>query len=173
MGSQTIYKEKGNEITTVINGTFNDDLFKTTLDKFIDKYVCCSKCKYPEMILSVKKGIIYGRCNACGHKNDIDNAHKLAAFIVKNPPDNQSELKKGTEVKNGKKTEVKEKVPEKTAKVTKTKTKEKEEENEKNDGNNSEEEAKMMKKDIADKAKIDDYSLTSKKISKIFTLSIN
>ena len=81
-------------MTTVINGTFNDDLFRTTLDKFIEKYVLCQKCKYPEMILLVRKGIISGRCNACGAKSDLDNAHKLAAFIIKNPPDNKSELKK-------------------------------------------------------------------------------
>jgi len=118
------------------------------------------------MVLSVKKGVISGRCNACGAKNDLDNTHKLAAFIVKNPPDNKSELKKGTtDDKNGKKTDAKE--PEKVGekqKATKTKSKEKDEENEKNDGHNSEEEGKLP----SSKARHEDYNVDSKKISKSY-----
>lgn len=41
--------------------------------------------------MHVKKGIISGQCNACGAKNELDNAHRLAAFIIKNPPKNLSE----------------------------------------------------------------------------------
>lgn len=92
LGTQTIYKEKGNEITTVINGLFSEDAMRKSLDKFIEKYVICSKCKLPELILHVKKGIISGACNACGAKNELDNAHRLASFIVKNPPKNLSEV---------------------------------------------------------------------------------
>lgn len=164
LGSQTIYKEKGKDVTTVINGTFNDDLFRTTMDKFIEKYVLCQKCKYPEMILSVKKGVISGRCNACGTKSDLDNTHKLAAFIIKNPPDNKSELKKGTDAKTEKKTEI---VVEKTtnSKSKGKKEKKNEEEEEKNDGGDSDEEAK--KKESASK-KMEDYNLDSKKMGIFF-----
>lgn len=181
LGSQTIYKEKGNEITTVIKGTFVEELFKTTMDKFIEKYICCQKCKYPEMILSVKKGLIFGRCNACGHKNDIDNVHKLAAFIVKNPPGNQSELKKGAEAKNGKKatgtTKEKEKVPtiipsdKSTDLSTKAKLKEKEEENKKIEINSDEEDGKA-KKETELNTKTEDYNIDSKKLGKFVNYSI-
>ena len=179
LGSQTIYKEKGNEITTVINGTFNDELFRTTMDKFIEKYICCQKCKYPEMVLSVKKGIISGRCNACGTRNDLDNGHKLAAFIVKNPPGNKTEIKKGekapADAKNGKSKEETKETSEKPADKEKSgdikekeksgdkekvkkpkKTKENELENEKNE-ENPEEDSKTQKKE--------DYSIGSKKLS--------
>lgn len=33
LGSQTIYKEKGNEITTIINGQFSDENMRKSLDK--------------------------------------------------------------------------------------------------------------------------------------------
>ena len=166
LGSQTIYKEKGNEITTLINGTFDDEMFRKGLDKFIEKYIICQKCKYPEMIMLVKKGIISGRCNACGHKNDLDNTHKLATFIIKNPPDNQSEFKKGAEpAKNGKKlvaveanTKEKEKVKVKSSKTNKDI---KDEENEKKEL--SDDEVKLVP---WSKEKTEDYTLDSKKIGK-------
>lgn len=159
LGSQTIYKEKGKDVTTVINGTFNDDLFRTTLDKFIEKYVLCQKCKYPEMILLVRKGVISGRCNACGAKSDLDNTHKLAAFIIKNPPDNKSELKKApADVKEKEiKKEVVEKAVTSKSKATKEKTKDVEEE--KNDGVGSDDE-----KNKNSKVKNEDYNVDSKKI---------
>jgi hypothetical protein len=33
LGSQIIYKVKGNDISTIINGSFHDDQIKETLDK--------------------------------------------------------------------------------------------------------------------------------------------
>lgn len=51
----------------------------------------CSKCKLPELIISVKKSLVWGTCNACGAKNQLDNTHKLAIHIGKNPPKNLSE----------------------------------------------------------------------------------
>lgn len=44
------------------------------------------------MIMEIKKGTISGSCYSCGWKGSLDNNHKLAAYIVKNPPKNQSEL---------------------------------------------------------------------------------
>merc|ERR1712039_876582 len=54
---------------------------------FIEKYVCCENCHLPEIDMAIKKGNITGRCKACGWMGDLDNGHKLAAFITKNPPD--------------------------------------------------------------------------------------
>jgi len=56
------------------------------LDKFIEKYVLCPKCTYPEMNIKVKKGIVHGNCDSCGNATTLDNIHKMAQFIVKNPP---------------------------------------------------------------------------------------
>jgi len=78
----------------IINGDFKDSELKKLMDKFIEKYVLCPKCSYPEMIVKVKNGIVTGSCNSCGNKNKLDNTHKLAAHIVKNPPKNKSEFKK-------------------------------------------------------------------------------
>lgn len=34
----------------------------------------------------VEKGKVQGKCDACGHKSDLDNKHKFAEFLHKNPP---------------------------------------------------------------------------------------
>lgn len=94
LGSQTIYKEKGKDVTSIINGSFKEDDIKNMLDKFIEKYVLCPNCKYPEMSMKVKAGKISGQCNACGTKPELDNTHKLAPFIVKNPPKIKWDIKK-------------------------------------------------------------------------------
>merc|ERR1712176_353278 len=51
------------------------------------KYVCCENCQLPEIAMNIKKGMIVGRCLACGWAGNLDNNHKLAAFILNNPPD--------------------------------------------------------------------------------------
>lgn len=95
LGSQT------NESQGVINGSFVEPEMRKHLDKFIEKYVLCTNCKYPEMVLRVKHGAVGGVCNSCGTRSVLDNAHKLAAYILKCPPKNSSEFK-GKEGKEGK-----------------------------------------------------------------------
>jgi len=54
LGSQTTCKGKGNDIDYIINGSFTDPEIKTMIDKFIEKYVICEKCTYPEITLKIK-----------------------------------------------------------------------------------------------------------------------
>lgn len=91
------------ESNMVINGDFKDAELRKLLDKFIEKYVLCPGCHYPEMVIKVKKGDVTGHCNSCGWKDRLDNAHKLAAYIIKNPPKNVSEFKKDEKPDDSKK----------------------------------------------------------------------
>jgi len=97
LGSQT------NESQGVINGSFVEPEMRKHLDKFIEKYVLCTNCKYPEMVLRVKHGAVGGVCNSCGTRSTLDNVHKLAAYILKCPPKNNSEFKKDSKEKEGEK----------------------------------------------------------------------
>lgn len=45
------------------------------------------------MVLKIKHGAVGGTCNSCGTRTTLDNAHKLAAYILKNPPKDSSEFK--------------------------------------------------------------------------------
>jgi hypothetical protein len=55
------------------------------------------------MVIKVKRGDVTGHCNSCGWKDRLDNAHKLAAYIIKNPPKNVSEFKKDEKAEESKK----------------------------------------------------------------------
>ena len=101
--SEYILKFMGYEFGTKINtkdniNSFNgemsqDDVLKV-LDKFIDKYVLCSKCKLPEPVLQINNNKeLINSCNSCGNVAKMDTKHKLTSFILKNPPKNNSEIK--------------------------------------------------------------------------------
>mmetsp|Transcript_69488 Transcript_69488/g.187851 ORF Transcript_69488/g.187851 Transcript_69488/m.187851 type:complete len:252 (-) Transcript_69488:10-765(-) len=88
LGAQTSYTNKeGEGERTIINGHHETKVFQDLLDKFIEKYVLCQNCNLPEIDMVVKKGAIMAGCKACGWSGELDPAHKVATFIVKNPPD--------------------------------------------------------------------------------------
>lgn len=72
----------------IVNGIHPEGEVQIVIDKFIERFVLCPKCKLPEIDLGVVQGRVLGSCNACGFSGDMDNAHKVATFIVKNPPAN-------------------------------------------------------------------------------------
>jgi len=88
LGAQSTYTNKeGEGERAIVNGHHDTPIFQTMLDKFIDKYVLCDNCKLPEIDMTVKKGNIVYKCSACGSAGELDNNHKIAAFVSKNPPD--------------------------------------------------------------------------------------
>jgi translation initiation factor 5 len=56
------------------------------LDKYIEKYILCPKCKLPEMHMLVVNNIINGKCDSCPFVGTLDNIHRLTAYILKKPP---------------------------------------------------------------------------------------
>ena len=91
VGALTNWEEK--EARYIVNGVHDADKLQSLLDDFISKFVLCSKCKNPETVLSVKNGVIFRTCKACGAKTPCDNNHKLATFIKNNPPPKPVKLK--------------------------------------------------------------------------------
>jgi len=71
----------------VVNGSHNAGDLAKLLDKFIATFVLCPTCKLPEIKMDVQKSKIKIDCAACGHNSILKTAHKLAIFILKNPPD--------------------------------------------------------------------------------------
>ena len=73
----------------LINGNHTSENMQTILDKFINKYVLCPKCKLPEIHgkVSVKKGgDIRCLCRSCGALSKLDSGHAFASYIKRSPP---------------------------------------------------------------------------------------
>lgn len=89
--------EKNSDIW--INGEIDKKTVLEVLDKFIDKFILCSRCKLPEMFIrpNSEKNFLEGVCYSCGATTEIDRGHKLSGYILKYPPQNQSEFKKRKE----------------------------------------------------------------------------
>ena len=56
------------------------------LDKFINQYVCCKKCNFPELVYKAEKKDLYGKCNSCGSLWKLDNSTKAGKDLHKLAP---------------------------------------------------------------------------------------
>ncbi|ORZ03601.1 domain found in IF2B/IF5-domain-containing protein [Syncephalastrum racemosum] len=70
----------------IVNGEHNAEKLQSVLDGFISKFVLCPACSNPETDLIIKGDDILMDCKACGARKPSDNRHKLATYILKNPP---------------------------------------------------------------------------------------
>ncbi|KAI0309970.1 eukaryotic translation initiation factor 5 [Amylostereum chailletii] len=94
LGAQTTVDEKNDRY--IVNGAHDASRLRELLDGFIDKFVLCGACKNPETDLTLTKNeMIIRDCKACGERTNVDMRHKLATYIIKNPPKKNKKGKKG------------------------------------------------------------------------------
>ncbi|KAG0014146.1 hypothetical protein BGZ82_001883 [Podila clonocystis] len=94
LGAQVKCDEKTDRY--IVNGAHDAAKLQQLLNGFIQKFVLCPSCGNPETDIIVdKSSTIQMYCNACGRRNKGENIHKLATYIVKNPPVNSAYGKKG------------------------------------------------------------------------------
>ncbi|KAG0309928.1 hypothetical protein BGZ98_000016 [Dissophora globulifera] len=102
LGAQVKCDEKTDRY--IVNGAHDAPKLQQLLNGFIQKFVLCPSCGNPETDIIVdKSSTIQMYCNACGRRNKGENIHKLATYIVKNPPVNSAYGKKGKADKADKK----------------------------------------------------------------------
>jgi translation initiation factor 5 len=71
----------------VVPGGYSAESLAKLLDGFIAKYVICKTDRNPETTIGISsKGEIRLKCKACGSTTVADMNHKMASYIVKNPP---------------------------------------------------------------------------------------
>ncbi|ESO00648.1 hypothetical protein HELRODRAFT_185763 [Helobdella robusta] len=89
----------------IVNGSHEAGKLQDLLDGFIKKFVLCPECDNPETNLTVyqKKQQILQNCIACGHQAIVDMRHKLTTFILKNPPEQETQNATETPGKKDKK----------------------------------------------------------------------
>jgi len=99
LGALTTIKEE--EDRYLVNGVHDSNELQDSLDGFINRFVLCGACKNPETEIQVKgKDELLRDCKACGKISPIDIRHKLATYILKNPPKNQKGKKAATATAN-------------------------------------------------------------------------
>lgn len=81
-----IIEFKQSEQKAMLNGGLRREDLQGSLDHFIEKFVLCPKCKYPEICIRIKKNELYSDCKACGEVRKMDMTHKIVNFILKSPP---------------------------------------------------------------------------------------
>lgn len=85
LGAQTNFDKKTG--TSIVNGAHNTAELVKILEAFIKKYVQCYDCRNPETVVKIKRDNILLACKACGYVSQVDMAHRLNTFILKNPPE--------------------------------------------------------------------------------------
>lgn len=74
------------EQLSIVKGQHSVETLQKMLDKFIEKYVLCGRCKYPEVIHEVDKKELLGVCNACSFIKKMDTTHKAGKTLIKEIP---------------------------------------------------------------------------------------
>lgn len=69
--------------------------------RFIEKYLLCTKCKYPETTLFLKQKQLASKCRACGTIQQLDSTHRAGAQLMKQLPKDMSEIE-AKDTKEGK-----------------------------------------------------------------------
>jgi len=118
LGAQSTFGDRA-----IVNGQHTAADLSKLLEKFVETFVLCPKCRLPEITLGVKKGELIVDCAACGRNANLNTAHRLKQFILKAPPGKKvketasKDSRKKKQSKKGKKGEVdvdKEEAEEKT-----------------------------------------------------------
>lgn len=99
LGSMTEQKKD----VYLINGNVLAEKMQEILDKFIEKYILCPKCKLPETRIFFKKekNEIRCKCRACGTISKLDEKHEFSKHIKRFPPNYTDEpiLPSATKIK--------------------------------------------------------------------------
>ena len=69
------------EQSSILKGDHSYAILLKHLDKFIQRYVCCSHCNYPELAMFIEGKDLKSKCNSCGKSNNHDNMHKAGKAL--------------------------------------------------------------------------------------------
>lgn len=83
LSTQAKFNEDTKELQ--LKGTFTYEVLLKTLRQFIDDYILCDICTYPELNFIVKKKKLFIKCRACGNRKEciMDRIHKI--IFAENP----------------------------------------------------------------------------------------
>lgn len=97
MGTQSEIKDG----VYLIKGKHEKEKLVTLLNKFIELFVLCGKCTFPEIYMFVKNNELRYKCNSCGALKRVSEKHNFVNYIKKNQPEKPQ--KEEVKVETGKK----------------------------------------------------------------------
>lgn len=75
----TTNKQNERVVSGLLNGEIQDSIINDSIDKFIDAYVLCKGCGFPEIVMSFPEPKEFFKvCNSCGHKEHVNTAQRMA-----------------------------------------------------------------------------------------------
>lgn len=80
LGAQTRYNADTDR--AIVNGAHTDQVLQDVIKRYIDKFVLCPNCNYPETDYRIKNDTIFHKCKACGAREMVDMSHKLCNYIL-------------------------------------------------------------------------------------------
>jgi len=92
LGAQSKYSAKTER--AIVNGSHDQSDLAKMLEKYIELFILCPRCRLPEINMVVKKQNIKIDCAACGYNGAINTAHRLGTYILKHPPNEKAFKKK-------------------------------------------------------------------------------
>jgi translation initiation factor 5 len=81
LGAQSKYNDAKER--SVVNGAHQASDLQEHLQKFVELYVLCTRCHYPEIKWDVRKSAIKVDCAACGYNGVNSSNHKIISYILK------------------------------------------------------------------------------------------
>uniref|UniRef100_A0A6A7G5R4 Eukaryotic translation initiation factor 5 n=1 Tax=Hirondellea gigas TaxID=1518452 RepID=A0A6A7G5R4_9CRUS len=102
LGAQSKFEKKTDR--AIVNGAHDAPDLAVILEKFIEGFILCQRCRLPELTMNVdvKRERITSDCASCGWSGPLGVGHRLSTFILKHPPAGQKG-KKGAESKQDRK----------------------------------------------------------------------
>jgi len=95
LAAQSRWREA--ELRSIVNGSHSDADLQNLVHKFVDIFVLCPVCTYPEtkLKISTKNKTITHACKACGAKSMVKMTHRLCPFIIKEAKREKKQSKGG------------------------------------------------------------------------------
>lgn len=101
LGAQATFQDTSDRTCCIIKGIFPPADLNKQLNKFIDQFILCPKCRLPETKIHIKSKKVCVTCASCGYDDALNTGHKLEKFILNNNK-SKNKSKKKKKDKSGK-----------------------------------------------------------------------
>eukprot|EP00494_Astrolonche_serrata_P024158 UN24416 len=92
VGAQSTWMDTRN--VGIVNGKHEEKELQEVLQNFIEMFILCPECHFPELQHKAKQKRITVTCMSCGHQNVLDNSHNVMKYIYRIMRDEQKEARK-------------------------------------------------------------------------------